>query len=505
MRRSIKMLFVGFLFALVGVASAQEREIVIAQGIDIPGFDVHDHNTTAVEAVHVNLFDYLVMRDRDGELQPALATAWEQDGETAWRFTLREGVLWHDGETFTAEDVKFTLERVATDTSLQEHNNYNTIREVEVVSDYEVVIHTHEPDPILLNRLSRIGSSILPKHHIEAVGWDGFATDPIGTGPFRFVQWIRDDRVILEAFDDHWRGRPVWDRLVHRTIPEDSTRVGELLTGGVHIATNIPVQDSARVEASGQATLLPWPTPRVMMFLVNTEEGRATSDPRVREAIDYAINDQLLVDAVMGGLGAPTLSRVTPGIDAAPMELYGAYNYDPERAAALLEEAGYGPGELEITLQGPLGRYPLDSELLEITGALLQEVGINARVEVLEWSAYLERVWDAENIENLGFIGLSNSMFDASLALTPMLCGGTYFGRTGWCNEDFDALVNEGLVELDPERRAELFAQAFDILVEERPMITLFQLENQAGVSTEIIWEPRLDELLWMYEAEPAS
>ncbi len=505
-RRISTLTFVALLiFLCLGMVSAQDREIVIAQGIDIPGFDIHDHNTTAVEAVHVNIFDYLVMRDADGVLQPALATEWERVSDTEWRFLLREGVKWHDGEAFSAEDVKYTLERVATDESLQEYNNYKSIREVEIVNDYEIIIHTHDPDPILLNRISRIGSSILPMHYLEEVGWDGFAVDPIGTGPFRFVEWIRDDRVVMEAFEEHWRGRPYWDRIIHRTIPEDSTRVGELLTGGVDIATNVPVQDTERVEESDEVVLKPWPTPRVMLFLVNTAEGKPTSDPRVRAAIDYAIDDQLLVDAVMGGLGTPTLSRVTPGIDAAPMELYDAYNFDPERAAALLEEAGYAPGELTITLQGPVGRYPLDSEILEIVGALLQESGINTQVEVLEWSAYQERVWDAENIENLGFIGLSNSMFDASLGLTPILCDGTYAGRTGWCNEEFDRIVNEALVELDPERRAELLAEAFNIAVEEGPMITLFQLENLAGVNTRLEWEPRLDELLWMYEAEPAE
>jgi peptide/nickel transport system substrate-binding protein len=495
------------MLALAGFATAvaQERELVIAQGIDIPGFDIHDHNTTAVEAVHVNLFDYLVMRNAAGELEPALATEWEPVSDTAWRFSLREGVLWHDGEPFTAADVKYTLERVAGDASLQEYNNYRQIREVEIVNDHEIIIHTHDPDPILLNRISRIGSSILPMHHLEAVGWDGFSASPIGTGPFRFVEWRRDDRLIMEAFDEHWRGRPVWDRLIHRTIPEDSTRVSELMTGGVQIATNVPTQDAERVEASGVARVAPWPTPRVMLFVLNTDESVATGDPRVREAIDYAIDNQLLIDALMGGLGTPVRGRVSPGISAADMSLYDTYLYDPERAVALLEEAGYGPGELTIKIQGPAGRYPLDADMAELVGVMLEQVGVNTELEVVEWSAYLSRIWDADNVDNLGLIGLGNSMFDASLAFTALLCDGSYFGKTAWCNETFDRAVLDAETTLDEEARTELLSQAYRLVAEERPMIFLFQLENLAGVSTAIEWSPRPDEMLWMFDAQPAN
>ncbi len=490
---------------LSSLAWAQPRELIIAQGIDIPGFDVHDHNTTAVEAVHVNLFDYLIFRNANGEFEPALATEWEAISDTAWRFKLREGVVWHDGEPFTAADVKFTLERVANDPNLQEYGSYRQIREVEIVNDYEIIIHTHAPEPVLLNRVSRIGSSILPKHYIEAVGWDGFNRQPIGTGPFKFVEWRRDDRLILEAFDDHWRGRPVWDRLVHRTIPEDSTRVSELLTGGVHVATNIPVQDAQRIDASGVAEVKPWPTPRIMLYLMNTSPEQVTGDPRVREAIEYAIDNQLLIDALMGGLGTPVRGRVSPGISAAPMELYDTYLYDPERAVQLLAEAGYGPGEATIKIQGPSGRYPLDAEIVELTGVMLEAVGFNVEYEVLEWSAYLSRVWDVGNVQNMGLIGLGNSLFDAALAYQIVTCEGRYRQNTHWCDPEFDALVAEAMVELDQERRAELYREIYHRVADERVMIFLFQLENLAGVNVNVDWSPRPDELLWMFDAKPRN
>jgi len=479
------------------------RTLVIAQGVDIPGFDVHDHNQTAVEAVLVNLFDYLVFRSASGAFEPALATSWEWIGDTAMRFTLREGVLWHDGSSFSADDVKYSLERVARDTTLREHGNYMQIREVEVVSPFEVIVHTHQPEPVLLSRLSRIGSAIVPSAYLERVGWDGFQAAPIGTGPFRFVEWRRDERLVLEAFDDHWRGRPAYDRLVHRVIPEDSTRVAELLTGGVQVATNIPSQDAERVAAAANVRVEPWPTPRVMLYLMNTDASVATGDPRVRAAIDYAIDDRLLVDTLMGGLGTPVRGRVSPGITAAPQRFYDTYLYDPERAVALLAEAGYGPGELTIKVQGPAGRYPNDADIVEFTAVMLEAVGIRAEIEVLEWSAYLGRVWNANAVEHMGLIGLGNSLFDAALAYTLLFCDGVYSGKTNWCDPDFDALLEEALVELDEARRAALYDVIYQRMADERVMLFLFQADNLAGVSESVAWTPRADELLWMFAAQP--
>jgi peptide/nickel transport system substrate-binding protein len=303
-----------------------QQQLVIAQGIDVPGFDPHGHSNAAMEAVLVNLYDYLVWKTPDGDFEPALATSWEPIADDAWRFTLREGVLFHDGTPFTGEDVKFSLERLATDESIDEHVNYRQIREVEVVGDHEIVIHTHGPDPILINRISRLNSGIVPRQYVESVGWEAFATAPIGTGPFRFVDWVRDQQIVMDAFDDHWRGRPAFDRLIHRTIPEDSTRVAELITGGVDVITNIPEQDEDRIEQTGAARVELAPSNFVMMVVFNVNEGTETANPLIREAIDKAIDRDLLVEGLMGGLGVPTAARLNPGISAAPVDRYFGVN-----------------------------------------------------------------------------------------------------------------------------------------------------------------------------------
>jgi peptide/nickel transport system substrate-binding protein len=487
---------------LLGLGGAQ-REIVIAQGIDVPGFDPHGHHTTAVEAVLVNIFDYLVFRDADGTLEPSLAVAWEPVADDAWRFELREGVVWHDGEPFTGEDVKFTLERVATDSGLQPYDSYRQIREVEVLGDHEIVIHTHGPDPLLLNRISRLSSGIAPRHYVEEVGWETFATDPIGTGPYRFVEWRRDDRVILEAFDDHWRGRPAFDRVVHRTIPEDSTRVAELIAGGVHIATNVPPQDRDRVTATGAIEVVLQPTTRIMMLIFNTHEDALTGDPRIREAIELAIDNQLLVEAVMDGLGVPTRARVSPGIGGSPLELWDDYTFDPERAVELIREAGYEPGDITIKVEGPAGRYPLDAELAQVIALMLDQIGVNTEIEVLEWSAYQSRIWDADNITHFVLMGLANSMFDNWFSMRAIQCEGAYRNRVHWCNERFDELMSLAETEVDLDQRTDYLTEATYLVLEERPWVTLFQGQVLVGIAGDVSWQPRQDELLWMYAATP--
>lgn len=500
-----RLIMTGFIAVLFSGIVFGQRELVIAQGVDTTSFDSHTHSNTSAEAIVVNMMDYLIMMGADGVRQPALATSWEPVSDTAWRFTLREGVIWHDGMPFTAADVKFTFERVATDDTLTQWENFRQIREVEIVDDHEILIHTFEADPIFINRVSRLGSAIVPQHYVEDVGWDQFGVHPIGTGPFRFVEWHRDDRIVMEAFEDHWRGAPAYDRLIHRTIIEDSTRVNELLTGGIHVATNIPPQEEARVTNSGAANVVPWPTTRIMMFIVNLAEDKATGDPLVREAIEYAIDNQLIIDALMDGHGVPVQARVTPGVTASPMQYYDTYRYDPERSVALLEEAGYGPGELTIKLEGPAGRYPLDSETIELIAVMLEAVGINTQMEVLEWSAYQTRIWDADNIENLALIGLANSMFDGWHALRAFTCDGTYLYKTNWCNEEFHDSIRAAEVEVDGDLRTQYLTNAFEILMEERAAITLHQVQNLAGVATEVEWTPRPDELLWMFDARPVT
>jgi len=477
-------------------------EVVIAQGIDVRGWDIHDHNNTATEAVHVNVFDYLVWRNDNMDIEPALATEWEKIDDTTWRFKLRDDVYWHDGEQFTAEDVKFTLERIAnpeTGSELREHGQYKQIQEVKIIDDFTIEIITFAPEPVLLNRLCRLGSSMLPKHYLEEVGWEGFEEHPIGTGPYKFVEWIKDDRLILEANDDYWRGRPQIDRLVFRAIPEDATRVAEVLTGGVDIGVNIPPQEWENIRANDDIELVFANSQRVMLLVDRLNPEYKTSDPNVRAAIDYAIDNQALVDNIMGGAGTPCRTRVTPGNFGANPDLYDTYLYDPDKARQLLEESTCGV-PCEITFHAPAGRYPMDKEIAQAVAGMLEQVGFKVNLNIVEFSV-LSNIRQAQEHQELYLIGFANSLWDAHLAVNSLRQEIDYEDQHyHLVNDEFEQLTAEAAVEMDTEKRKEMYWRIQEIIAENHgPQIFLFQLKNAFAVNNRVDFQPRADEMLWMW------
>ncbi|MGG0718602.1 ABC transporter substrate-binding protein [Robertmurraya massiliosenegalensis] len=474
------------------------RTLTIAHGSDMQTTDIHNHSHTLTESIHINMVNYLVKNEGDAGFVPDLATEWKTLDDETWEFKLREGVTFHNGEEFTAEDVEYTLERIAKDPSLQNHSQYRQIVDVEVIDDYTVQIHTDGPQPAMLNRLSRSSSGMMPKDYIDEVGLEGYIEHPIGTGPYKFVEWVRDDRVVLEKYEDYWNKEyeSDWDQLVFRSIPENSTRVAEVLTGNVDIATNIPPADWDRVNQSDGAAIISGETNRTMMLTLRLTEGYPTSDLRVRQAIDYAIEDKGLIDYVMGGSGTPKLNRENPGTFGFSGDFHDKYNYDPEKAKELLAEAGYADG-VKIKFHATNGRYLQDREMAEVIVGMLAEVGITAELEFMEWSAFTE-MREADKNEEMYLIGLASSLFDSAQGLDAYGSWQTE-GHTDYYNEEVDELLTAAEINMDPESRAEQYYRVQEIAAEELPYIYLFQVDNFYAVSDRISFIPRLNEM-WMVE-----
>jgi peptide/nickel transport system substrate-binding protein len=478
------------------VENSDSKTLIVANGTDMVTFDIHDHNTTSSEAIHVNMFNYLVRNTPDG-LVNDLVESFENVDELTWSFKLKEGVTFHNGDPLTAEDVKFTLDRVSKDDTLLEHGNYKQIKEVVVKSDLEFDIITENPEPAFLNRLSRLGSSILPKNYIETEGWEVFLESPVGTGPYKFKEWKKDDRVVLVKNDNYFGDAPKWDEVVFRSIPEDSTRVSELLTGGVDIAVNIPPTDIERIESTDGVGIVKSPTQRVMMLGARTKGDGPTADPRIREAIDLAIDKQAIVDSLLDGAGTVTRTRVTPGNVGANESLYGVSLYDQDRARELIAEAGYADG-LTLKMQSPNGRYLKDKESAELMVAMLAEVGITVELELLEWSTFATR-YAEKSFNDLFFIAYGNSMFDASLAL-DRLKKENAAGETDYDNPETESLLVAAEKNMNPEERVQQYQQAQELIAEDRPQIYLYQLDSIYGINERINFTPRLDEMFYVDE-----
>lgn len=480
-------------------AAASDKVLTIANAIDLESFDFHNNNQTVSESILVNMFDYLLKNDDKGNQVPGLATSWEKLDDTTWRFKLREGVTFHNGDPFTSADVKFTLERAAKDTTLKQNTLYKQILEVKIVDEYTVDIVTDGPDPTLLNRLSRMGSGMMPSKYIEANGMEAFLQAPIGTGPYKFVQWTKDDRVEMVANPDYFGGAPKWDKLVFRAIPEASTRVAELLTGGVDIAAGVPSTDVERIDASGDAKVVKAPIKRVLQILLRHTEGTPTADPKVREAIDLAIDKQAIVDSIAGGAGVLTRTSVTPGNFGTEPSLYGQALYDPERAKQLLQEAGY-------TSAGPVVSFSAQSqykEYAEVVAAMLTAVGFTVNLEVLEASAFSEKM-SSKSFGEIFMLGIGNSMNDASNNYTRYLFERAK-GESDYNNPEVEELLQAAAVNMDPASRLAQFQQVQNIFAEDRPAVYLFQMEGMYGVGAGVEFAPRSDEMFFAEEINPVE
>jgi len=474
----------------------EDRELVIAIGSDMLGFDIHNHNNTSTESIHQNMFDYLFKRDENNVLQPWLAESYEIVDDTTIQVVLKQGVKFHNGDEFTAEDVKFTLERVATDSSLKENPNYKQIKEVKIIDAYTVQIITHAPEPSIIHRLARLGSGMLPKKYIDENGWDYFLENPIGTGPYKLVEWVRDDRIVFEPFDDYFLGKvDEWDKVTFRVIPENSTRVSELLAGGVDIATNIPPADWERVESNEGTSLKQEVSNRTLFLVLRATEGFATSDVRVRQAIDYAIDDGTLTEFALRGAGIPTLTMVGPGNFGHEPSLYNTYNYDLEKAKQLLAEAGY-PNGFEMTLHASKGRYLQDGEVAELIVGMLAQVGIKVNLEFSEWSTFVELRNANENKEAY-LLGLGNSMYDGAYSLDRFHTE-RFIDHTDYSNAEVDALLEQSRTNMDSATREKQLQDIQKIVAEDVPYVTLYLEKINTGVSDAINFTVTSDEMLYV-------
>ena len=467
----------------------EPRTLVWGHSVDPRSMDPHDALQTSAERVSRNMHSRLFMRDENMEIVPELATEYENIDEETWQFTIREDAIFHNGDQLTSADVKYSLDRVINDETLLEYQFFNQISSVEATGDYEIEITTDGPMPTLIPLLAKSGSDILPSEYIKENGMDAFIESPIGAGPYEFESWQLNNRVVLTKNEDYWGEEPRWDEVEVRTIPENSTRVSELLTGGVDIIADVPPNDWDRVDQGDGTTMGIEDTTRVAILIVRMTDGYDTADQKIRDAVDFAIDQGAITDSLFNGEATPTRSRVVPGAFGANEDLYNDYVYEPEQAAEIVENYGKTPS---ITLTASRGTYPLDAEVAEMITQMLEDVGFDVDLEILEGGAFSD-MYTEYTSEDLYMISLADGLMDASYPLVHYTQQRAE-GQTDYHNEEVDELIAEGNRTLDDERRAEVYAKAQAIISEDRPHIPLYVQPGAYGISEDLTWKPRLDE-----------
>lgn len=488
--------------ALVGSAAQAappSDRLVVAQGTDPVALDVTQHREVPTYNVTMNIFDGLLHKRPDGSFEGGLATSWRRLDDTTWELDLRRGVRFHNGEPFTAEAVRFTLERIVNpDYRSARRTGYLFVQDLEVVDDFRVRLRTTRPYPLTEALLAEL--QIVPPRYYAQVGPDGFNRHPIGTGPYRFVRWVKDTVVELEANPEYWRGAPAFGRLEFRPIPNPVTRVASLIAGEADVIVNVPPPLIAQVDASTTARVKVVDGARVIYVGLNTKLDSPLKDRRVRQALNYAVDVPSIVKGVLQGLGTPTSTLLT-AVDFGFSPDVQPYPYDPARARQLLAEAGY-PNGFETTLQTPSGRYLNDLQVAQAIAAQLEAVGVKVKIEVREFGAYNRDLFSG-NAGPMFLLGWGNPVFDADYIFYPLLRTGellSYFSHEG-----IDRLLDVGHGAVDREVRRRAYREVVPLIHQEAPVIFLYKQRDAYGVSRRVEWEPRSDEFLWMFDARPAA
>jgi peptide/nickel transport system substrate-binding protein len=464
--------------------TTQKRELVVAQGGDISKFDPHFSTSSNDIRISFNIFDNLVSRHPDGKLYPGLATEWKLSGPTTWTFKIRQGVKWHNGDPFSAADAKWSLERTW-DPSVKTRVNtvFTTIDRVEAPDAATLVIHTKKPDPLLAARLAFYGGQIVPRKYIEAAGNDAFNAKPVGTGPVRFVSWTKDDKIVLEASGDYWGGKPDFDRMVVRAVPEMAPRIASLLKGEVDIITQLPPDHGDKVAANPSTRVAGALYAGLYVLAVNSKVP-PLNNPLVKQALSLGIDRDLIVKELWRGRGIVPSGPIAKGdnhFDAA----LPALAYNPNLARERLKKAGY-KGE-EIVIETTSGYTANDKPMSEAIAGMWRDVGINAKVEIVEYSVRAQKNRD-KSFKGLWWSDPTSTLGDPDGMMWRLLAPGG--PQDYWRDAKFDELGEAARFSVDEKFRGQAYREMTRIFLENFPWLPVIQPYEDYGLAKYVEWTP---------------
>jgi peptide/nickel transport system substrate-binding protein len=469
---------------LAQAQTTQKRELVVAQGGDISKFDPHFSTSSNDIRWSFNVFDNLTARRPDGSLYSGLAEEVKLQTQTQWVFKLRQGVKFHNGDPFTSADVKFSLERTYDpNAKTMVATVFTTIDKIEAPDPHTVVINTKKPDPLLAARLAFYGGQIVPKKYVESVGNDGFNAKPVGTGPVRFVSWIKDDKLTLEANPDYFGGKPDFDRLMVRAIPETSPRVAALLKGEVDIITQLPPDQGQRVNGNGSTRVAGALYGGLYVLAVNSKRP-PLDNPLVKQALSLAIDRNLIVKELWKGRGIVPNGPIAKGDNHYDPKL-APLAYNPGEAKERLKRAGY-KGE-EIFIETTVAYVAQDKAMSEAIASMWKDVGVNVKVEVIEFSVRAQKNRE-RSFKGLYWGDPTSTLGDPDGMMWRLLGpGGPY---DYWRDAKFDELGNAARFSVDEKFRADAYREMTKIFLENFPWLPVIQPYEDYGMQKYVEFTP---------------
>jgi peptide/nickel transport system substrate-binding protein len=522
MARPSLLLIAAMLAAATGAGRAAELNFgVSAFPLSV---DPHFYNGIGDRSLTLHLYSRLVEQKPDMTPIPGLATSWKAVSDTVWEFQLRPGVQWQDGKPFTPQDVIFSLERAGNipNSPLGYGPQVRAITGVTVTGERTIRITTSRPVPTLPLDLATI--AIVAKHAAEGVTSPNFATGPArtGTGPYKLVSFTSNDRVVMERNPTYWGEAPAYERVVMRFIANDASRGAALMAGDVDLIDAPNENDLPRMKADPRIRVVQVRGNRDIFYLPDASRAAPSpfvtdnagkplpknplQDVRVRRALAMAVNRQALAERVLLGtvepmeqLMWPGAYSYAPGVKAPP--------YDPDRAKALLAEAGY-PDGFRITIHTFADR-PTHVPAGQAVAQMWARIGVRAQVEPLPVAVYIPRAGKQEFSMPTMSWGIGTGEVGVALvnvfATTDAAKGRGPANWGGYSNPTFDALVEKATSTIDDAARERLLVQATEMLAEDVAYIPLYSIINSWASKRSVIFEPRPDQFNFAASARPAA
>lgn len=469
------------------------QALTVAITADVSTLDPGMDNAGLSQAVVRNMFDTLVERDRDYKWVGLAAESWKVVSPTRWEFTIRKGMQFWNGDEVTADDVAFSFNRVLDPANKSPLAAFiSVITEVQAPDRYTAAVMTKSAFTPLLIVLNAI--PIISKSAAQATGLAAFGKNPMGSGPFKLTEWVKDDHITMAANANYWHGKPKLDQLTFKPIAEGATRAAALQTGQVGLVMDLPEQFINDVKSKSELQVSVIAGGRTHQFIMDSTI-KPFNDVRVRQAVAYAIDYDSIITKVLGGNATRNCQVVSPdtfGYDPN----YKCRTYDPQKAKQLLADAGY-PNGFDVAEGGASGARPHDKEVQEAVGAMLTNVGIRVKINLFEsnrWvQGYVAKEWpmtyhtnagngDAEYVFGFGFYSKTD--------------------RKYWQDpQGTDPLIDQSRAEFDPAKREKILQQIMGYFADQAAWVVLFNQADIWAMNKSVNWTPRGDGRLDMVNA----
>jgi peptide/nickel transport system substrate-binding protein len=504
---------------------ANARDISIGLQAAITSMDPHYHNVGPNNSTLRHIFEPLVSTDENQKLAPALATSWKAVDDTTWEFKLRKNVRFHDGSPFTAEDVAFTIKRVPNvPNSPSSFATFTKpIVDVKIIDPHTIIFKTASPHPLLPSDLSAV--NIVSKAVGEKATTDDYNSGKatIGTGAYKFVEYVANQRIVVKANYGYWGGEEPWDKVTFKMLTSPAARVAALLSGDVEMIETVPTADIAKLEKDSKFALSNKVSNRVIYVHLNQHQDKAPlfftdktgkpldknplKDVRVRKALSMAINRDAIVSKVMEGRAVAASQLLADNFFGTSKKLK-PMKFDPEGAKKLLADAGY-PNGFAMTIHGPNNRYINDAAIAQTIAQFYSRIGIDAKVDTMPSSVYFTRATKLEfSYMVLGWgteSGEQGSALRSLLATYDTAKGMGVTNRGRYSNAAFDKALGDALVTMDEKKREGMIQAAAEMVMEDVGLIPLHYEVSTWATTKALKYSPRTDQYTLAMSLKPVN